>query len=203
LTSAPRLVLASGSPRRREILAGLGYEFAVRPADIDETRLAGEEALAYVRRLAAEKARAETCPGELILAADTIVVLDGELLGKPLHPADAEGMLRRLSGRRHTVSTGVAILDADTNALEVAVETTLVSFARLEPAEIRWYVASGEPMDKAGAYAIQGRASLFIEAIEGDYSNVVGLPVPVVYRMLRQRGVGLPHFETGSRRPIT
>ena len=202
MTSAPRLVLASGSPRRREILAGLGYEFAVRPTDIDETRLAGQDALAYVRRLAVEKAQAEISPGELILAADTIVVLDGELLGKPLDPADARAMLLRLSGRRHTVATGVAVFDVDADALEVVVATTLVTFARLEPAEISWYVAGGEPMDKAGAYAIQGHASLFVEAIEGDYSNVVGLPVPVVYRMLRQRGVGLPHFAAAPRRPM-
>jgi nucleoside triphosphate pyrophosphatase len=170
----------------------LGYRFTVRPADIDESRRPGEDPLAYVRRLAAEKARAQANPGELVLAADTIVVLDGELLGKPRDPADAASMLARLSGREHLVSTGVAVLTVDEDKSEIDVETTCVRFAPMSAEEIRWYVASGEPMGKAGAYAIQGLASLFVEAIAGNYSNVVGLPVPMVYRLLRAAGAPTP-----------
>jgi len=196
LKPAPRLVLASGSPRRRETLARLGFEFTVRPVEIDESRSANENALDYVRRLAEEKARADARQGEIILAADTIVELDGELLGKPKGAEAAAAMLRRLSGRDHEVSTGVAVFDVDRDHLEVAVETTVVRFAPLEPAEIAWYVASGEPMDKAGAYAIQGLASLFVESIEGNYANVVGLPVPTVYRMLLKQGIPPPEKPT-------
>ncbi|MCZ6725808.1 MAG: Maf family protein [Acidobacteria bacterium] len=193
---APRLVLASGSPRRRETLARLGFEFTVRPVDIDESRGTNENALDYVRRLAEEKARTDARQGEIILAADTIVELDGELLGKPKGAEAAAAMLRRLSGRDHEVSTGVAVFDVDRDHLEVAVETTVVRFAPLEPTEIAWYVASGEPMDKAGAYAIQGLASLFVESIEGNYANVVGLPVPTVYRMLLKQGIPPPEKPT-------
>jgi septum formation protein len=189
LTDAPRLVLASGSPRRRETLARLGYDFTVRPVDVDESQQPGEQALTYVRRLAEEKARAEAHGGEIVLAADTIVVLDEELLGKPRDAEDAAAMLRRLAGRDHEVTTGVAVLDVDAGRLDLAVDTTRVRFAPLAEAEIAWYVATGEPMDKAGAYAIQELASLFVTAIEGNHSNVVGLPVPVVYRMLAARGV--------------
>lgn len=189
MTSSPTLVLASGSPRRREILDRLGYRFLVRPVDIDETPHPAEGAHAYVERLAREKARALTRPGEVILAADTVVVLDGELLGKPCDANDATAMLLRLSGRDHQVSTGVAVLDVDRDHLAAEVETTTVRFAPLKPAEIAWYVASGEPMDKAGAYAIQGLGSLFVEAIDGNYSNVVGLPVPMAYRMLECHSV--------------
>ena len=196
MNTRPRLVLASGSPRRRETLTCLGFEFTVRPVDIDESRRAGENALDYVRRLAEEKARGDAREGEIILAADTIVVLDGELLGKPKDAEDATAMLGRLSGRDHEVSTGVAVFDVDHDRLEIAVETTVVRFTSLDPAEIAWYVASGEPMDKAGAYAIQGLASLFVESIEGNYANVVGLPVPVVYRMLLGTGVLLPEEPT-------
>ncbi|MCZ6508596.1 MAG: Maf family protein [Acidobacteria bacterium] len=193
---APRLVLASGSPRRRETLARLGFEFTVRPVDIDESRGTNENALDYVRRLAEEKARTDARQGEIILAADTIVELYGELLGKPKGAEAAAAMLRRLSGRDHEVSTGVAVFDVDRDHLEVAVETTVVRFAPLEPTEIAWYVASGEPMDKAGAYAIQGLASLFVESIEGNYANVVGLPVPQVYRMLLKLGIPPPEKPT-------
>lgn len=188
MTGAKPLILASGSPRRRELLERLGYTFEVRAVDIDESPQPGEVADTYVERLAREKAQATVQAGEVILAADTVVVLDGELLGKPVDDDDAIAMLRRLSGRAHEVSTGVAVFDVDANRLETAVETTTVRFAPLEPAEIAWYVASREPMDKAGAYAIQGFGSLFVEAIDGNYSNVVGLPVPQVYRMLGQAG---------------
>jgi septum formation protein len=187
-----RLVLASGSPRRREILEQLGYEFEVRSVDVDESQLPGESAEDCALRLAAKKARADARAGEVVLAADTIVVLDGRLLGKPRDAADATSMLRALAGRGHGVVSGVAVLDADSGELNAAIETTRVRFAALSDAEISWYVASGEPRDKAGAYAIQGLGSLFVEAIDGNYSNVVGLPVPAVYRLLKDRGIPLP-----------
>jgi septum formation protein len=171
------------------MLARLGYELSVRPVDLDESQRPGEDALHYVRRLAEAKARAAARPGEIVLAADTIVVLDGELLGKPRDAAEAAAMLRRLAGREHEVSTGVATFDVDAGELEVGVDTTRVRFAPLTEAEIAWYVATGEPMDKAGAYAIQELASLFVTAIEGNHSNVVGLPMPMVYRMLAGQGM--------------
>jgi len=189
LSPTPRLVLASGSPRRRGILDNLGYEFVVRPVDVDESQLPGEGALDYVRRLAEEKARADARPGDVVLAADTIVVLDGDLLGKPRDEADAQRMLFRLAARSHTVSTGVAVFDVNAQSLALGVETTTVVFAELSGEEIDWYVASHEPMDKAGAYAIQGLGSLFVETIDGNYSNVVGLPVPTVYRLLGAAGI--------------
>ena len=185
-----RLVLASGSPRRRELLAALGWSFEVRPVDLDETAWPGEDAAAYVGRLALEKARAAmrvpANEGALVLGADTVVALDGELLGKPRDEEDARRMLRQLSGRRHEVLTGVALLDGDREWLEIA--RTKVDFAPLSDQEIADYVRSGEPMDKAGAYAVQGLGGLFVAAIDGSYSNVVGLPVTVVYKMLQAAG---------------
>lgn len=184
------LVLASGSPRRREMLEGLGLQFAVRPAEIDESPLPGEDAEAYVGRLALAKAREAALrpenAGALVLAADTVVVVDCELLGKPSDGEDAARMLRKLAGRRHDVLTGVALLDGEREWLEVA--RTQVEFAALSETEIALYVASGEPMDKAGAYAVQGRGALFVTAVDGNYSNVVGLPLPVVYRLLQAAG---------------
>lgn len=185
---AESLVLASGSPRRRELLQGLGLEFEVRPADIDETPFAGEVAGSYVLRLAEGKARAVARPGELVLAADTVVAIDGRLLGKPEDPADARRMLAELSGRAHQVLTGIALCDVDRALLLAQMEVTQVRFAVLDAAEIAWYVDSGEPLDKAGAYAIQGQGAIFVEAIEGSYSNVVGLPLALLYRLLRRMG---------------
>lgn len=184
-----RLILASGSPRRRELLAGLGLKPEVRPVDIDETPRPGEDAETYVGRLAEEKARERAEPGELILAADTVVAIDGELLGKPEDPEDARRMLRRLSGRAHNVLTGVAVFDPASDRLQLEVVTTAVVFNPLSEEEIHWYVQGGEPMDKAGAYGIQGQAALFIERLDGNYSNVVGLPLPAVYRLLQSAGV--------------
>lgn len=187
------LVLASGSPRRRELLQGLGLRFTVRAADVDETPHPGEPPDAYVLRLAREKARAAGRPGELVLAADTTVVVDGEILAKPEDDADAARMLRLLSGRLHEVLTGVAVLDVleGTGRTASEVVRSSVRMAALTSEEIAWYVATGEPRDKAGAYAIQGLGSLFVEAVAGNYSNVVGLPVPTVYRLFGELGYDL------------
>jgi septum formation protein len=178
------LVLASQSPRRSEILRQAGIPFMVRAAQVDETALAGETAERYVARLAEAKARAvPAAAGEIVLGADTTVAIDHHLLGKPEDRADARRMLALLSGRRHEVLTGVCLRRGE--VLTTAVESTGVWFAPLTALEIADYAASGEPMDKAGAYAIQGLASKFIERIEGCYYNVVGLPVALVYRLLR------------------
>ena len=187
-------VLASGSPRRRELLEGLGLHFAIRSTDIDETPQPGEAPEAYVLRLAREKAQAASRPGELVLAADTTVVIDEEILGKPLDDADTERMLRLLSGREHEVFTGVAVLDAtETGQDRIAsgLSRSVVRMALLSREEIAWYAATGEPRDRAGAYAIQGLGSLFVEAVSGNYSNVVGLPIPTVYRLFAELGYDL------------
>jgi septum formation protein len=184
--SLPRLVLASASPRRAEILRAVGWDFEVAPANIDESLRAGETPVAYVERLAREKAEAA---GErlfgLVLGADTVVVIDGEILGKPRDEGEARRMLASLRGRRHEVLTGVALVRAEDSRAVVAHERTRVRFAEMSDAEIEWYVATGEPADKAGAYAVQGRAALFVASIEGDYWNVVGLPVRLVYELAR------------------
>jgi len=227
-----RLVLASASPRRAELLRAAGFTFETCAVDIDEAARAGEAPASYVRRLAAEKsARASvavygsaeiTGPGKatgpakttgpakaghyvrvqektvqeelvgqgevVVLGADTAVVVDGEIVAKPRDNSEAAAMLSRLSGRRHEVMTGVSLR---VRAYEIGrVETTVVYFSALTPAEIAWYVASGEGLDKAGAYGIQGLASRFIPRIEGSYSNVVGLPLQCVYELLKELGVG-------------
>lgn len=180
-----RLVLASTSPRRRELLDAAGIEFDVHAVDVDERRDAGEPPEAYAERVARLKAStgARHFPDRPVLGADTIVVVDGEVLGKPRDAADAFRMLARLSGHSHEVLTGVALAHA--GVVHSAVERTRVWFTRLSDADIAAYVASGEPLDKAGAYAIQGLASRFIPRIEGSYSNVVGLPVATVVEMLK------------------
>ncbi len=179
-----RVLLASASPRRAEILRAVGWPFEALAADIDETMAAGESAESAVERLALGKALAalERRRSPLVLGADTTVVVDSSILGKPNDDAEASRMLRLLSGRWHDVVTGVALV-SDGGRRVVAHERTRVRFAPLSDAEIEWYVASGEPMDKAGAYAVQGRAALFIEEIRGDYWNVVGLPVRLVYKL--------------------
>jgi septum formation protein len=166
--------------------------FKVRPVDLDESPLPGESPRDYVLRLATEKAAARVEPGELVLAADTTVVVDGEILGKPLDDDDACRMLRLLAGREHAVLTGIALQGFSGKAAEV--DETLVRFSPLSGAEIDWYVATGEPRDKAGAYAIQGLGSLFVEAVEGSWSNVVGLPVPRTYRLFARLGYDLKDF---------
>jgi septum formation protein len=193
------LVLASASPRRQELLRNAGIPFTVQPADINETPLAGESPRDCAERLAREKALAvfRGRPQDCVLGADTIVVVDDSILGKPRDAGDAARMLRMLSGRTHAVITGVCVVGpvasgqwsvASEDAALTVSETTQVTFCELSDGEIRDYVATGEPMDKAGAYAIQGIASRWIPRIEGDYSNVVGLPVARVYAMLRQSG---------------
>jgi septum formation protein len=178
------LVLASQSPRRAEILRQAGIAFTVRVAPIDESPRDGERPEAYVQRLAAEKAMAVECgPGETVLGADTTVVIDGQMLAKPVDEADARRMLGLLSGRRHEVLTGIAVRRGGEVTRDWA--TTEVWFAAMTEREIEEYVASGEPMDKAGGYAIQGLASKYIEKIEGCYFNVVGLPVALVHRHLK------------------
>jgi len=178
------LVLASRSPRRREILGQAGIPFLVRPADVDETPHPGERPRNYVARIAREKAAAvSAAPGEVILGADTTVVICGEMLGKPRDAADAVRMISLLAGQRHEVLTGICLRFADRAVEDCA--ATSVWFAPLSAEEIEAYAATGEPMDKAGAYAIQGRASKFIERIEGCYFNVMGLPVALVYRQLK------------------
>ena len=187
--NAEPLVLASASPRRAEILRAVGWPFSVAAANIDETPHAGEDPTVYVERLARAKAEAvaRALTSGLVLGADTVVVLDGEILGKPRDDADATRMLRALRGRWHEVLTGVALVRAGAfvQCVAVAHERTRVCVAALADAEIERYVATGEPDDKAGAYAIQGRAALFIEAVEGDYWNIVGLPVRLVYELAR------------------
>jgi septum formation protein len=181
------LILASASPRRSEILRAVGWPFETHPAGVDETRLDGEAAEDFVRRLAREKAEAvaRTRLFGLVLGADTTVVVDGEILEKPLDAGDARRMLGRLSGRWHEVLTGVALVRAETGRAAVGVERTRVRFAETTAEEIAWHVETGDVLDKAGAYAVQGRAALFIEGIEGDYWNVVGLPVRLVYGLAR------------------
>ena len=183
------LVLASASPRRAELLRAAGIEFTVRVADIDETQLPDESPHAYVARLARQKAQAVARPDETVLGADTTVVIGNEIAGKPVDTDDARRMLRLLSDQWHEVLTAVALVKNDNVWSEVAV--TRVKFAAMTEAEIDWYVETGEPFDKAGAYGIQGFAARFVERIEGNYANVVGLPVQVVYRLLRGAGFSL------------
>ena len=180
------LILASRSPRRSELLTAAGISFEVLAADIDETPFPSEAPAAYVERLAIEKARAVLArrPDATILGADTTVTIGGEILGKPSDTADAIRMLRKLSGAAHDVHTGVALVSA--RGVRSAVDTTRVWFDALTDEDISWYVGTGETVDRAGAYAIQGFASRFIPRIEGSYSNVVGLPVALVSSILKQ-----------------
>jgi septum formation protein len=189
-----RLVLASQSPRRRELLESLGLAVEVRSVAADESVRPGERPEAYVRRVAVDKARAvEAASGEVVLAADTAVVLSGEVLGKPRDDGDARRMLRALSGAAHAVLTGVCARRGAPGPAETSVVvSTTVRFAALSDAQIGWYVATGEPRDKAGAYAIQGRGGAFVRAVEGSVSNVVGLPLEETLALLAELGLPLP-----------
>ncbi len=183
------LVLASQSPRRAELLRSAGIEFEVRPVILDETPLPDEDPEAHVKRLAQQKAKSAVArEDQIVLGADTVVVIDGEILGKPANGADADRMLRLLSGRKHEVLTGVCLKTGARVVTDWA--TTRVWFLQLSDDEIEEYVKSGEPLDKAGAYAIQGLASKFIERIDGSYSNVVGLPISLVYTCLKRLARG-------------
>lgn len=183
-----RLILASASPRRAELLASAGFVFEIRPADVDEMPRNGEAAALYTERVARDKARRIaqlSGNGEaIVLGADTEVVMGGRILGKPADPGAAAGMLRLLSGATHEVLTAVVLHAGGRERSEVV--TTRVHFLSLAPADIDWYVASGEPMGKAGAYAIQGLGARFIDRIEGSWSNVVGLPLHTVHRLLSE-----------------
>lgn len=183
------LVLASSSPRRAEILTTLGIPFVVDSSSVPEEVLPGEAPEAAVARLAAAKAEEVVArrPREWILAADTLVEIDGELLGKPRHDAEAAAMLRRIAGRRHRVFTGVRLRRGQDDGRGI-VEVSGVRIAAMSPDEIAWYVATGEPRDKAGAYAVQGLGSRFIEGVEGSYTNVMGLPARGVYRLMTEAG---------------
>ena len=185
---AVRLVLASRSPRRARLLREAGYGIDILPADVDERRLDGESPRHYVSRLAAAKAEAVVprARGRIVVGADTVVLIDGLVLGKPADRRAAVSMLGRLSGRTHEVLTGVAAAYGGRRLS--AVESTQVTFTSLEPARIAWYVGTGESDDKAGAYAVQGIGSRFIERIDGSYTNVVGLPIALVDRFVRALG---------------
>jgi len=194
------LVLASRSPRRKHLLRLLGLSFAVRPAEIPETPLPGEPPESHAVRLAKEKAievatrlRGRDRGRAVVLGADTVVALGSTILGKPRHEADARRMLRLLSGKTHRVITGVAVWRGRDGRIFAGMSVTRVTFARLRRTEIERYVATGEPLDAAGAYAIQGYGGAFIPRIEGSYSNVVGLPLQIVARLLSRAGIdGLP-----------
>ncbi|HXF42684.1 MAG TPA: Maf family protein [Pyrinomonadaceae bacterium] len=182
----PELILASASPRRAEILTNVGWKFKVFKSEVDETPLNDEKAAQYTKRLALAKAAvaAERFPDQLILAADTTVVIDEKIIGKPENILEAGKMLRMLSGRCHKVITAVALQKG--SQILSAAEETLVEFDRLDDSEIEYLVTNGNPLDKAGAYAVQAQAALFIKRIEGDYWNVVGLPVRLVYNLYKK-----------------
>jgi septum formation protein len=189
----PKLILASGSPRRAEILTSVGWEFTKDSADIDETEFPGEKPEDYVQRLAREKAEtvAQKYADAIVLGADTTVVIDKQILGKPTDITDAKRMLKMLSGNWHEVLTGVALVTTKNPKSKiqnpksfVGIQRTRVKFVEMSDAEINFLAEKGEPLDKAGAYAVQAQAALFIEGIEGDYWNVVGLPVSLVYRLI-------------------
>lgn len=189
------LLLASASPRRQELLRNAGIEFTVQAAEIPEIPLADEPPQSFAERMAREKAMAvfPAHPGNIVLGADTVIVVEGQILGKPRDEADAARMLRLLSGRTHVVTTGVCLVGPQQRPapyfLDTRSETSLVTFNPLSDSDIQFYISTGEPLDKAGAYAIQGIASRWITRIEGDYCNVVGLPVALVWRMLKEHVV--------------
>lgn len=185
------LILASASPRRRELIARLGVSFSVSPADVDESKFPGENAVAFACRIAHDKALtiASATNNGIVIGVDTIVVIDGEVMGKPESPEAARAMLEKLSGRTHEVVSGVAVIEMPSGKTFIESAATNVRFKALSRLEIDRYVASGEPLDKAGAYGIQGVASLFVEGISGCYYNVVGLPLNLLYETLLEFGM--------------
>lgn len=197
-TDRAKLILASGSPRRKELLEQIGVSFQVQSTDIDESVLPDESPEKYVTRLSAEKALAvfQHQPDKVVLAADTSVVINGRILGKPTDTQDAVDTLKMLSGQSHQVLTGVSLIAKAGNEdsqqkVETIVTTTQVHFLPLSEQDINEYVATGEPMDKAGSYGIQGKAALFVDRIEGSYSNVVGLPLAQTGVLLKQFGIAV------------
>lgn len=190
-----RLVLASQSPRRAAVLSALGLDFVVANPEVDEARRPDEEPHAYVERVARAKAVAVASPGDVVVAADTVVVHGGRIMGKPGHPEEARAMLRRLQGDKHDVVTGLAVAGYDSGPiLHSAVDVTEVSFLPMTEDEIVGYVATGEPMDKAGAYALQGVGGLYVEWVKGSPFTVIGLPVHLLPRMLGRLGHPIEAF---------
>jgi septum formation protein len=190
-----RLVLASGSPRRKELLEGLQLEFEVMAPDVDEARRPDEQPAEYVERVARAKAGAVVAEGLVVIAADTAVVHEGKVMGKPGHPEEARGMLRRLQGDTHEVFTGLALgwMDGRTR-LESLVDVTRVSMLPMTEEEIAWYVGTGEPLDKAGGYALQGRGGMFVSKVSGSPSTVVGLPIHLLGRLIGASGADVTRF---------
>lgn len=187
----PRIVLASSSPRRRELLTSIGLEFDVIPSHVPEVPEAGETPEEYVARLSRDKARAVATmhPDRWVIAADTTVVFLEQLLEKPVDAEDAMQMLSKIAGQAHTVHTAITLKRVDPEYSDTRVCTTEVRIVPLSPREIDWYVATGEPLDKAGAYAAQGRFGMFIDSIHGSFTNVVGLPLALLFQMLRKAGI--------------
>lgn len=183
----PRIVLASGSPRRKELLEQLGFSLEIRPAEIDESVRPGEDPYTYVQRLATEKAKVSALPGELVIAADTTVAVDGQIIGKPDDANHARTILGTISGRTHNVHTGFSI--ARDAYFHTEVVTTQVTFSALTASEIEWYLQTGEPFDKAGAYGLQGKGGAFVKSIAGSVTNVIGLPIAELLAALRSFGV--------------
>lgn len=183
-----KLILASQSPRRRELLTLLGLDFTVITSDVEERPPEGAAVSDYVKALALQKAQAVAAshPEDCVIGADTVVYLDGDILGKPHTPQRAKQYLLRMQGRRHTVYTGLAVLAG--GRVDLRCEATDVTFSPMTEVEIDWYVSTGEPLDKAGAYGVQGPGGVFVARIEGNYFNVIGLPLPLLYRMLKDAG---------------
>ena len=184
------LILASASPRRQELLRSMGLKFKINPAHVNENHLAGESPQQHVKRLASDKAMviAKKYPKALVLGADTIVVIDGIILGKPKNKTQARIMLQKLSGREHKVFTGFAIAHVAAEIYRTKVIQSAVQFKTISPQEMEWYVASDEPYDKAGGYAVQGKGACFIQSIRGSYTNVIGLPLCEVFEELKYFG---------------
>lgn len=189
-----RLVLASGSPRRAELMSRLGLDFEIRPAEVDETRRPDEPPGEYVARLAREKTLEVVDADSVVIGADTAIVHEGRVLGKPAHPEEARSMLRRLQGTDHEVFTGVAA--ATRQRVESVVDVTEVTLVPMTEFEIAEYVACGEPMGKAGAYALQGRGGVFVESVKGSPFTVIGLPIHLLSRLVRSVGGNLDQFAT-------
>jgi septum formation protein len=189
--SDSKLILASASPRRRELLASIGLDFEVLPSNVPEVHQEGEAPEEYVARLSRDKAAALATahPSRWVIAADTTVLLGDQLLEKPVDAADAARMLGAIAGRTHVVYTGVTLENAERDYRETRVAESEVRMLPLSPPEIEWYVRTGEPLDKAGAYAVQGIGAMFIESIHGSYTNVVGLPLATLFLMLRRAGI--------------